>query len=144
MNIWLDKITALYMDYIAKVSELESESSYADGLLGLGKKISDDPCHESFADSLEALLKEFADTAPSPDEVYTILEYICHAPAEYKEPVSAYWMLNAVHGFIIPLTERLSPDNAALLVKNYNEDIPRRQRLPIQKKLYTALIRFTK
>ena len=135
----LDEIKALYSAYIEYVSQLEAEKSPTDGLLGFGKKISDDSCHDRFAEKLEDMLKEFADCEPSSDEVYAVMEFICHAPAEYSEPESAYWMLNAVHGLVIGLAERLSYDDAQRLMVQYEKDIPRHKRLPVQKKLYKTL-----
>lgn len=135
----LGEIKALYQEYTEKVRQLEAESSPTDGLLGFGRKISDDRCHDLFAEQLEDMLKKFADSKPSSDEIYAVLEYICHAPAEYSEPESAYWMLNAVHGLVCGLAEGLSHDDAQRLMKQYETDIPRHKRLPVQKKLWNIL-----
>jgi hypothetical protein len=48
-------------------------------------------------------------------------------------------MLNAVHGLTLGLAERLSPQDAEKLCKLYEKEIPRRKRLPVQKKVMSAL-----
>ena len=137
--MWLEELKALYTGYIEKVSRLEMAKKPADGLLGFGKKISDDPCHEAFAEELEALLERFAQAGPSSEEVRRVLSFVYHAPAAYSEPASAYWMLNAVQGLTQELVKVLSREDASELLRQYEEDIPRSQRLPVQKKVGKAL-----
>ena len=45
------EVKKLYSEYIAQVQELESKKKIGDGLFGMGKKISDDPCHDAFAET---------------------------------------------------------------------------------------------
>ena len=136
------EVKEIYEDYIEKVRKLEKEKKPADGLLGFGKKISDDPCHDVFAEKLEKILNEFAAIEPPSDKVYEVLAYIYHAPAENTEYESAYWMLNAVHGLTLSLVGRLSPQDADKLCELYEKDIPRRKRLPVQKKVASVLKKF--
>ena len=58
---------------------------------------------------------------------------------EHPEPLSVFWMLNAVHGLTADLIPLLDPDDATLLRGQYDRDFPRRERLPVQKKVYEAL-----
>jgi len=135
----LTEVRELYSDYIAQVHKLEREKKPGDGLFGMGKKISDDPCHEAFADKLGTMLKEIEKSEPSSEEVYGILEYIYHAQTEYASFTSAYWMLNAVHSLTIELIELLDSQDAERLMHIYDNEIPRRKRFPAQKKVSSAL-----
>ena len=52
---WLSRVEALYHDYIHTAEELEMNRPLGAGLFGLTPGPADDPCHERFAQELEAL-----------------------------------------------------------------------------------------
>ncbi|WP_028518210.1 hypothetical protein [Ruminococcus flavefaciens] len=135
----LAEMKKIYGEYIAQVKKLESEKKIGVGLFGMGKKISDDPCHEAFADRLKEELKSFGDMAPSSAEVREVLGYIYHAQAEMNESLSTYWMMNAVHGLTLDLIRKLDPDDAQSLIQLYNDDVPKRRRFPVQKQVFSVL-----
>lgn len=135
----LAEVKEIYGEYIAQVKKLESEKKIGDGLFGMGKKISDDPCHEAFADRLKGELKSFEDSSPSSAEVREVLGYIYHAQAEMNESLSTYWMMNAVHGLTLDLIGKLDPDAAQALMQLYNNDVPKRRRFPVQKQVFSVL-----
>ena len=62
---------------------------------------------------------------------------------EHREPLSAFWMLKAVHGLTLDLIGHLSPADAAELLKAYKDTYPRPERLPAQKKVLAALKRMS-
>ena len=140
----LAEIRSLYQEYLDAAERVERERKPGDGLFGLGKKPSDDPCHERFTTALETALRDFAAPGPDSRQVREVLAHIYEAPVEHREPASAYWMLNAVHGFTLELIERLSTEDAAALLARYAEAFPRRERLPVQQQVYTALKRAAK
>ena len=139
--MWLDRLKTLYDEYIGQVRQLERDRKPADGLLGMGKGPSDDACHDRFAGAVEALLKEFDSAAPSSGEVRDVLWYIYSSTETDDIPLSAYWMLGAVHGFTVALTDRLQPQQASELAELYERVMPRRKRLPVQKKVWAAIRR---
>ena len=132
-------VQALFRNYIEEAERLEKERKPSDGLFGMSPKPADDPCHDRFADDLEEALSGFAAGDPEPEEVREVLSYIYRAPKEHLEPLSVFWMLNAVHGLTADLIPLLDPKDAALLCRQYDQDFPRRERLPVQKKVYEAL-----
>ncbi len=134
-----DEIMQLCEAYIAEAEKLERERKPADGLFGMGKKPADDPCHDRFAKDIEAKLGEAAAQSPSSAEVREALSYIYHLPKEHKEPLSIYWLLNAVHGLTLPLIGFLDADDAGALRKQYASELKRWERLPVQKQVYAAL-----
>ena len=140
----LAEIRALYQEYLAGAERAERERKPGEGLFGLGKKPSDDPCHERFANALETALRDFAACGPDSPQVREVLSHIYRAPAEHREPVSAYWMLCAVHGFTPELIARLDEADAATLFASYAKDFPRWERLPVQRQVYAALKRAAK
>jgi hypothetical protein len=138
-NMSFAEIKNLYDEYIAKAEKLESERKPADGLFGMGKKTADDPCHEQFANDLEAMIKSFAESKPDSGKVYEVMEYIYRMSDEHKEPLTVYWMLNAVHGLTLEMMELLGKDDAEKLYGQYRKTVPRWKRLPVQKKVCSEL-----
>lgn len=140
----LSEIRALYREYLDEAERVERERKPGDGLFGLGKKPSDDPCHERFASALDAALRDFAALEPDSARVREVLSHIFRAPAEHREPVSAYWMLCAAHGFTLGLIDRLDAQDAAALLALYAKIFRRWERLPVQRQVYAALKRLAK
>ena len=135
----LDDIKALYAEYASEVERLEGSRKLGDGLFGMGKKVSDDPCHDRFSDRLEELLKDFAATSPASSEVSEVLSYIYNVQKDHRDFVSAYWLMNAVHGFTVELISFLTPQDACELAEQYEKVCPRSERFPVQKRVLKAL-----
>ena len=135
----LPAIRSLYEEYISEVEKLEKNKKPADGILGFGKKISEDPCHERFSEQLQMLLENYAGEKPDSSDIREVLSYIYSVQNEHRDPVSAYWLMKAVHGFTIELAGMLSGEDAAFLYELYEKNCPRRERFPIQKKVLKAL-----
>lgn len=135
----LDDIKALYAEYASEVERLEGSRKLGDGLFGMGKKVSDDPCHDRFSDRLEELLKDFVATSPASSEVSEVLSYIYNVQKDHRDFVSAYWLMNAVHGFTVELISFLTPQDAGELAEQYEKICPRSERFPVQKKVLKAL-----
>ena len=138
MTGFLD-IRTLYEAYLEKAMDVELKHNPADGIFGFGRKTSDDPCHEKFAEDLKAALKDFAAGEPDSGEVREVLAFIYRAPIEHPQPLCSFWMLNAAHGFTKDLIPRLSREDAAVLRKQYGGDYKFWNRLPAQQELFAAL-----
>ena len=135
----INEIYALYDAYIQKVDDLEKNRKITAGLFGLTKGPEDDPCHDKFAEDMEAALKEVAAAAPEPEEVSSLLEYIYTVPLRHKDNNMIYWMFTAVHTLALCLVQFLDRAQAQRLYERYSRDYPRWERLPAQKKTLKAL-----
>lgn len=135
----MNELEELYRAYLEKVIQLEKERKPGDGLFGIGKSPADDPCHDKFAEELENLLNRFAVRNPESAEIREVVSFIYRMSSEHREPASAYWMLNAVHGLTLHLIARLLPNDAKVVFDEYKDAYPRAMRLPVQKKVYLAL-----
>lgn len=130
---------ALLGAYVAETERLEREKKPGDGLMGLSPGPKDDPCHDRFAQALEHLLLDIRAQAPPSGEVRDALDAIYRAPLDHPWPLSAHWMLKAVHGLTAPLTDLLTAEDARALYDAYTRDYPRWDRLPSQKQALRAL-----
>lgn len=131
----LEEIRALYEGYDAEFYALEDQRRGTAGIFGLLGGPRDYPCHRRFSQELEGLLRQ----AP-PEEASPILDYIYFAPqARPGRRDAVYWMLMAVHGLTRDLIPRLPPEDARRLLERYEAAYPRRDRLPVQKTIISAL-----
>ena len=135
----ISEVKELYSEYVSKVKELEQQMKPSDGLFGMGRKISDDRCHDDFADRLEKMLSDYAESEHDKGEVREVLGYIYNVPFEFEDDKNIYWMMNAVHGLTQNLISFLSAEDADRLLKEYKDKYPRSKRLPVQKQLVKAL-----
>ena len=132
-------IRKIYDAYFEKALAAEQNRKPTDGMFGIGKKAGDDPCHAAFAAELESALHEYASERPASDDVRTLLTYIYQIPKSHEDPKSMYWMLIAVHGLTNNLIPLLNAQDAADLVRTYQAEYKRWERLPVQQKILRAL-----
>lgn len=137
--ICLTDIQELYLQYLDAAIHAEQERRVTDGMFGIGKKASDDPCHTAFPEQLESMLHQFAAQKPDSEAVTGVLSYIYQIPVLHREPQSAFWMLIAVHGLSKELIPCLNKQDAAALCKEYCKTYRKWERLPVQKEVIRQL-----
>ena len=135
----LDDIRAVYEEYTAQVEKLEGERKAWDGLFGMGKKLSDDPCHDHFYEELEKLLKAFSAEKPPSEEIRRVLGFIYSISCDDEQPENALMPMNAAHSLTLELAEQLSAEDGAALLEQYKYDYPRSRRFPVHKNVIKAL-----
>ena len=134
----LQSETEAYVDF---VRELERKRKPGEGIFGLKGGPADNPCHERFDQTVGQLLQDFAARKPASDTVRAVMEALFAAPKKYASsaPACAYWMLIAVQRHSLPLIDLLSSEGAFALYVRLNQDIPRRERLPVQTEILKKL-----
>lgn len=140
----LRRILEIYREAVARV---EKNKKPYDGLLGMGKKPSDDACHEQMDQGVAALIQrvagvndEAAGVVPAdPSAVDALLSGLMHAAKEFDGPEYARIALVAAQRHGIPLIPRMTAAGRAELCAWYDKAYPRRLRFPIQKQIVDAL-----
>ena len=135
----LEDLRRLYEEYLIEARRAEANHKPLDGIWGFGQKSSDDPCHSRFAEDFEALMKAAAAENLGSAELREMLAYVYRAPRENREPLAVYWMFMAVQGLTLELIGQLRREDAETLWDGYRAAYPRRDRLPPQKKVLSAL-----
>ena len=135
----MQKLSTLYENYLDEALKVELARKPGEGIFGIGKKPSDDPCHDRFTENLKKLLEDFRAAAPESGEVRDVLRYLYRAPKEHPEPKTAYWLLIAVQSLTKELIPLLSVEDAAVLAKEYTGLYKRWELLPIQKQILDTL-----
>ena len=125
-------IENLILDYIEEVRTVIKNSKPLAGVFGLKGGVGDDPCHMKFYEKLSEALKEV-------DDPYQTVKLLIEAEKKYDAPKAATFMLSAIHGLAIPLVGDLDASQKAELIAYYDENVKKRDRLPVQVQLYKAL-----
>lgn len=134
----LAELDRLYEEYEEQFQQMERARRPGEGIFGLGRGPGDHPCHGQFAKDMEDLLRRYAAQGPDPGEAARALERIYFAPLS-RERDAVYWMMLAVHSLTGELAERLSPGDAADLLRRYGKAYPRLSQLPAQRELTAVL-----
>ena len=135
----LEIMQKLYMDYIEQAAAAQKKQRMGDGILGFGRKASDDPCHERFIENLSRQMAEFIEAGISSQDLREVMAYVFQAQNQHREPVSQYWMLIAAHSTVQDMIPLLNREDAAALRELYGNLFKRRECLPVQTKIMKRL-----
>ena len=141
MSISPADLHQLYQQYISHALSLESKRQPGQGLLGMGSKPADDPCHETFVKAAEEAAAALALTRPQGETLLSLLRLIFRVPEEHRDTLSLYWTLVAAQRCALPLIPLLSPGNARVLLKEFGRLFRPWQRMPVQKEVMQLLSR---
>ena len=131
-----EELRKILETYRAAVAQVEKTRRPFDGLLGMGRKPSDDPCHMQMDQGVEALMQEAAGADAAADEVVSAL---IRAAKEYEGPEYARFALIAAQRHGIGLIPRMSAGGRKELKAWFDKAYPKRTRFPMQKKIAEEL-----
>lgn len=123
----------LIEDYIAEVRSVSKSSKPLAGVFGFKGGVGDSPCHMAFYNAMKEV------TESDDCDAYEAVDLLIRADSAYEAPNSAKFMLTAAQGLAIPFVEKLSDEQKAEFLKYFDDNIPKRKRLPVQDQLYKAL-----
>lgn len=127
-----EDVRLIIENYIRETHEILVQAKPTDGLFGLGDDPRRNPCHANFYNRLKESLTECEDP-------YECTKLLFEADSSFPCSDLARAMLTAIQGLALPLIPQLTDAQRDELRKWYDENIPRRRRLPIQQDLYKAL-----
>jgi len=91
-----------------------------------------------FYEDVTQWVQEFLAAEPDKEAAFEAVNWILTTPASHKDsPV--FWFEFAAHGLCGELIRRLEPAQCAVLQTFYEENYPRRERMPVQKEIYRLL-----
>ena len=125
----------LIEEYIAEVKTVSKNSRPFSGIFGFKGGVGNSPCHLRFYNAMKEV------TESDDCSAYEAVSLLLRADSEYEAPNAAKLMLTAVQGLAIPLVEKLDDAQRAEFRQYFDDNIPRRKRLPVQDQLYKALLR---
>ena len=139
MNPWLQELEQLYSDALEKIKLAAADRRFGEGILGIGRKMSDEPCHMELLNGVKKRMEEMGQAATS-QEAREAIRYVCERPECYQSvEASIYWTMLCAHGQTVAAIPRLNAQDAVELYNWYQKAYPKRTRLPIQNNVVKAL-----
>lgn len=134
----MHELQTIYDTYVRQLEKVIKDAPALAGLWGWGDDPKKDPCHTAFYEAVEQYLTRFLASEPTAEEAFPVVRFVLCTPVEYKDQ-EAYWYMYAAQGLCGGLVDRLSGAQCAQLRDFYDENYPRRDRMPVQEKLYKQL-----
>ncbi len=134
----LEQLKDIYSKYVEEVAKVYKDAKPMDGLFGWGDDPRKDPCHMRFYEDVENWVKVFLTEAPAREQVFEGVRFVLETPAVYRGK-SCFWFMYAAHGLIRDLIPMLDRTQCAKLRDFYDEQYPKRDRMPVQKDVYKLL-----
>lgn len=134
----LEQLKGIYTKYIQDVDRVCRSAKPTDGLFGWGEDPRKDPCHMRFYEDAEQWTKAFLAGGPGEAEAFEAVRFMLQTPSEYRQK-RCFWFLYAAQGLTREMIPLLQANHCVLLRDFYDENYPRRDRMPVQKDVYRLL-----
>ena len=128
-----------FRDYREDVERFERNKKPAEGLFGIGRTLSDDPCHDRVDGRVGEAVAALAAARPAPAEAGRAVRLLLQNTLSGDWPLAAQWMLRALERHCLPLVPFLDREEAGDLAREYAGRYRPYDRLPTQKQLLRAL-----
>ena len=132
-----ERFAALEQAFIIYRQDLEAcvrKSKPTDGLLGFGRSLKDDPCHDRFDERVKGAVDGICAASPSAEDAARTVRMLLRDDMS-SWPMAAQWMLRAIERHSIPLITFLAPTDAAVFLKDYTARYKPWDRLPVQQEI---------
>ena len=139
MNELIAKLTHAFSEYRQELEECEKKAKPTDGLLGIGKSINDDTCHDRFDAKINEAVDALVTDKPSAETAEQAVRLLLMRSCEKTWCLSAQLMLRAAERHSLPLIPFLKAETAKFISSEYGECYKQWDRLPAQKEVYKAL-----
>ena len=140
MSAYLDQLDKLYSEYLHDIERITREHFNLRGAFGrlFGGSAAgpgSDSCNDRFSDGIRQLIDSMVADCPSADEAAEVIDYVISPQREQNCSQGARLMMQAVHGYLLPLVEFLSPEDAKEIHVRYSDLLAVNPPLPVQKQL---------
>lgn len=139
MEELLAELEQAFRDYREDLDKAEKKRRVTDGLLGFGRTLGDDPCHERLDERVARLAADIREREPSPADAERAVRLLLEPDRTKPWPDAAQWMLRAIERHSIPLIPFLARKNAGEFLRDYGARYKRWDRLPAQQQVFRAL-----
>ena len=139
MENYTAELEQAFAAYRREIADYERKSRPTDGLLGFGRSLGNDACHDHLDARIEKIVQQACDAGVAPQEAEALVRALLLPKPTAPWPVAAQWMLRAAERHSIPLIPLLSGEAAAAICREYAVRYRPWDRLPAQKQVLHAL-----
>lgn len=134
----INRLQELYDEYNNTAIAVRRSAKPFDGIFGLGNDPRKDPCHDAFYNNVQKWAEDFAASAPTPEQARAAALCMLETPVRYKDQ-EGYWYMYACIRFIEALIPFLARGDSAGLAVKMKGLYPRRDLMPVQKRVLKLL-----
>ena len=138
MQELLAALEKAFQDYREDLEKAQRRTKPTDGLLGFGRSLKDDACHDRFDERIEEAVASLCTLPPSPEDAEKAVRMLL-LQERMDLPLSAEWMLRAAERHALSLIPFLAPPAASQILADYQKRYRPWDRLPKQKEVLQAL-----
>ena len=129
-----------FRDYQSDLENYERKRRPTDGLLGFGRSLKDDACHERLDGRVAQAVQRISALPPTEEDAERVVGFLLSVQDSRAWPLAAEWMLRALERHALPLIPFLSSRAAAGFLEGYARRYKPWDRLPVQRQVYRALV----
>lgn len=133
-----EKLQSLLDTYQEQATAAYQHASVLARAFNLSNDDRNHPCHDRFYNAVGETVAQFLQESPSEQDAYAVLCWLLQSASAHKDEPT-YWYLYAIHGYALPVIDRVSPADCAEMLAWYENAYPRRDRMPAQEKVRRAL-----
>ena len=134
----LMQLQEIYETYVKTLANVYRNAKPADGLFGWGDDPKKDPCHMQFYEQTEQWIQDLLASQPEQELVFETVRFVVTYPSQHRGE-HCFWFAYAAHGLIKDLIPLLTTAQCGELWAFYEENYPRRDRMPVQKEICKLL-----
>lgn len=144
MSTNINQLEVLYSEYLRDIERITNEHFNLRGAFsrlfgGSAAGPGSDSCNDRFSDGIKQFVDSVIAVDPDSAESVEIISYVTDPQREQNCSQGAKLMMQAVHGYLLPLVDYLSPTDAKAILTKYSELLSANPPLPVQKQLAEAL-----
>ncbi len=144
MSERINQLERLYSEYLRDIERITQEHFNLRGAFsrlfgGSAAGPGSDSCNDRFSDGIRQFVDRTVAESPSSAEAAQIIAYVTDVRRESDCSQGARLMMQAVHGYLLPLVKFLSPEDAKILYGKYRDYLSDNPPLPVQKQLADAM-----
>ena len=144
MSTNTDQLEKLYSDYLRDIERITQENFNLRGAFsrlfgGSAAGPGSDSCNDRFSEGIKQFVDGMIAECPASAEAAEVISFVTDPQREKNCSQGAKLMMQAVHGYLLPLVNCLSPQDAEAVRVRYGKALDGNPPLPVQKQLCEAL-----
>ena len=128
-----------YELYLREAEKARQRAGLCDGLFGMGNDPRKASCHQDFYEYVGQWVDAFLKMKLDPESCAEAVEWILKIADAHRAQKDVFGYLYAAQGHALPLIARMDRNIAGELLSWYDRSYPKRDRMPVQDRVYKAL-----
>ena len=133
----IEKLGGIYQEYFQQMKQVHDEEKGMRGAMSvfvLGQR-DRSQCTAQFNKAVQEALAQ----VETQDDARRVIDYVLRQGLENRDWIAVSLMLTAVHGYLVPLLDKLTPEERQRLLVWYDKAYPKRNCTPVMRSFRKSL-----